>query len=129
MDLPPRLGEQQQFILAAVLVELHPYGEAPRMPTVSERVAAEFDESGERRHDARRRSVSESHSASVSRSVTRLGERGFVERKRALYESGKSHRVTLTDDGYSVAQEILRRCRDGRYSLSFDTLDASGVPA
>ena len=76
-----------------------------------------------------------SHSQSVSRAVKRLEERGLVHR---LYEdiktenttyripkepgNQKTRKITLTDKGREVAQEIKCRVEDGRYSLEFETL-------
>ena len=75
------------------------------------------------------------HSASFSRSLRRLEDRGLLERKSIhreridgslelvenLNEEAQATRVLLTDSGEQAAEEIQRRAADGRYNLSFET--------
>jgi len=61
------------------------------------------------------RTLTPSHRSSVTRSLSRLEERGLIERR-------KWYCVLLTDEGRECAKEIIRRNEDGRYSLSFENL-------
>lgn len=178
--LPPRLSEQQQYLLAALADTNGKLG----YNALRERYTQEFDDDGdlvewitdgERADDleaeiarrervgltpewmlARRREeaatlretpnnrtvagYTDTCLASLSRSLRRLDDRGLVDRivlygwnrkrrtKQNIHEWRPRDRsyvsaVQLTDEGREAGREILRRHSDGRYSLSFDTLD------
>lgn len=189
-DLPPRLSEQQQFILAylrhselsdrkhhdamfnAGLIsartraEFGLRGGRVGAEPLSRAVALEFDEDGERISQApdpakerieraldrgrddiaaaivtfenqpdhpneRDRYIKPVHSASISRSLTRLAEREppLIDRRRG---PGSREPTTtagsLTAAGREAGAEVLRRIHDGRYSLSFETIEAADDP-
>lgn len=133
--LSPRLGDQQAFILAWLVMQPNerPSHSRPRHRSdgqLSWAVALEFDGyDGERILPADRAEatyhrkdeiLSDAHRASLSRSLGRLEERGLIERSAMYYHP---RRIELTTDGRRVGREVLRRHRDGRYSLEFNTLD------
>lgn len=135
-EIPPRLSDQQQFILAYIATR-DSRGFRTTPTGVSRQLAAEFDDDGDRIGQRLRRStrhrLTNSHSSSFSRSVDRLEERELVDGVGGSYPrktpySTFGHRqpdtLRLTDAGRDAADEILRRHRDGRYSLAFDTIDA-----
>lgn len=107
-EIPPRLSDQQKFILAKLL-------ETTRKDLLSRAVAYEFEGDGNRWDSWK---LSKSHSASFSRALSRLEERGLVV--VTLHVSPPS--ASLTDKGREVAREIKRRAEDGRYNLEFKTL-------
>lgn len=170
MDLPPRLSDQQLFVLATIRQVMNRRLERGRLTVnvnvhgLSKQVAEEFDD-GDRIHrgltdDEHREQVRElrgrgehmmadiaeqhrredrghagrggdhltnAHSSSFSRALTRLEDRELLVARTSRdprgYREPKRTGVRLTDEGREVADEVLRRHRDGRYSLSFDTLD------
>jgi hypothetical protein len=82
--------------------------------------------------------VTNEHSASFSRSIDRLHDRELIwKNHNELYDeyyegntlvshhrySRQASWIGLTSDGESVGAELLRQHNDGRYSLSFTTLD------
>lgn len=88
-----------------------------------------------RRHKTVR--VTRSHSASFSRSLKRLEERGLIERYNGSgwheeyggivnylrgSEDDKTVYVGLTEEGEKVAKEIERKVEDDRYNLQLNKL-------
>lgn len=167
-DLPPRISNQQMFILAwsrdlMTRREIREIGHPIPVVDVSFEAAKEFDQNGSRKGkiptpDELKERIAEGidegnelkvylnqktldegrhlhdrppkphltavHSSSFSRSLNRLEDRGLVDSYlgRGRHEPKRTG-IRLTDEGREVADEILRRHRDGRYTLSFDTLD------
>lgn len=139
MDIPPRLSDRQQFILACL-------ADGKLSATaLSYRVARGFGGIHDRQQSLEEAEpamaqlmrailpsldnsevLTATHRASFSRSVRRLSERELVNR---LYRAYKLERgdnpnmstVEPTEQGEAVGREIQRRHADGRYSLSFDT--------
>lgn len=110
--LPPRLSDRQQFVLAWIAVQ----GRRAGARTLSRATAAEFD--GLEPKPARgttRKPMTATHRSTHSTTLNRLAERGLIERRPDA--------IALTDDGRAAGEEILRRHRDGRYSLEFETID------
>lgn len=90
-----------------------------------ERLAREAIDEGRHLHDRPPTPhLTAVHSASFSRSLDRLEDRDLVDSLRGLgRDEPKRIGLRLTDEGEAVADEVLRRTRDGRYALSFETID------
>ena len=149
-DLPPRLSDQQRFILARISESTT--GKHP-MTRLSWAVAEEFDDGdriADRQENAieiaeesgdpgeaslllstifdgfeKRRVLTEEHRKSFSRSIRRLADRELLT--RYVYAASESRDpntkwVEPTDEGRAAGEEIRRRHDDGRYSIRFDTL-------
>lgn len=137
------LSDQQLFILALLAIKADtdaddetardtvlgvpvsmPVNRIPgryRYSKLSWTVAEEFDKVGlrirERSWGTKRRLLTSNHSASLSRTIDRLEERGYIERR------GPPTKIIVpTDKGLWAGYEAIRRHRDGRYNLHFDTL-------
>lgn len=140
--LPGNLSDQQLFVLAYLASITEP-GKKQRWGTsftsLSWATAEEFDDNGTSRNiwergygpegpgQGRKREVlSPTHTASFTRTMERLDERGYLKRTDWHGKSTsnrRSIRVFVTNKGYHAGQKAIRRHQDGRYSLSFDTLD------
>ncbi|KXA89332.1 hypothetical protein AKJ57_05480 [candidate division MSBL1 archaeon SCGC-AAA259A05] len=112
--IPPRLSDQQKFILAKLAGGGK--GGVPEryfdwITNLSYNVAEEFGNSQDK-------TLTERHRASFSRSLRKLKERGLI---RTVVDRGRKN-VVLTEKGLQVSSEIKRRVEDGRYSLEFKTL-------
>lgn len=141
VSIPARLSDPQLFALAVIRQR----GEIWR-GSVSEttHLGDRTDDAGQlERHRlaasalqaAIREEFPELARTSVPRALQRLDERDLITRWRARgrdrytrilpeHSRGKRLRmVMLTHRGGKVAGEILRRHDDGRYSLSFETLE------
>ena len=134
MDGFPHLGDRQQFVLAFLAVEGEG-GASVGREALSNAACREFDGYEQlsyvpraTRHGSRhgpKKKIPDSSASATTRALSTLIDRGYVtpgrvSRTRRTY---KWKRLSLTDDGAAVAEEILRRHNDGRYSLAFDTLD------
>jgi hypothetical protein len=139
------LSDHQKYVLAAVVDGGDPtadeppsryrrrryralreqYGDGPKCQyrTLRGQCAREFGDGGDL-------------ITSFPRTVERLDDRGLLRRvtryrrfqgwrEKSNGERWRSYTnwVVLTEDGEAVGRELLRRHADGRYSLSFDTLD------
>jgi hypothetical protein len=140
MELPPRLSDSQQFILACVAD-----GHVPATE-LSYHVAREFEGFHDRTAmlaDADPEAIqvlsvivssfdsdevlTATHRSSFSRSVRRLSERELVTRLYRAYkldrgEDPNMSSVEPTEQGRAVGEELRRRHSDGRYSLRFDSV-------
>lgn len=121
MSVPPRLSNQQKFILAIVGTK-----DAMAMVELDRRWK---DETGEKH-------LSESDRASMARSLRRLSDRGLILRypvsktdsdqqvglpSQMIPEGVSTRWIIPTTDGREVSQELERRIKDSRYNLSFST--------
>lgn len=72
--------------------------------------------------------LSHQHAVVLSRSIRRLEDRGYVERKQDAkrHHARRGEPVTTaivaTDRGLRAGREAIRRHQDGRYNLEFSTL-------
>lgn len=141
--LPGNLSEQQLFVLALLAIKADtdaddetardtvlgipismPVDRTPgryRYSKLSWTVAEEFDKVGlwirERSWGTKRRYLTSNHSASLSRTIDRLEEHGYIERR------GPPTKIIVpTDKGLRAGYEAIRRHQDSRYNLHFDTL-------
>lgn len=135
--LPGNLSAQQQLVLAILAIEADAGGSTSATvgyATLSWAAAEEFDDDGtrirERGWGTQRKLLTSDHTASFSRTVARLEERGYIERRpspnsRRRYQDREppTRAVVATDRGLRAGREAIRRHQDGRYSLHFDTLN------
>lgn len=140
VSIPARLSDPQLFALAAIRQR----GEVKRWEMSERTHLGDTPDSGDQfeRHciggsslqSAIREEFSDLTRTSVPRALQRLDERDLVTRwtgrpprhSRISPDASSGNHLTLvilTQNGGRVAEEILRRHEDGRYSLSFDTLD------
>jgi DNA-binding transcriptional MocR family regulator len=119
-ELPPRLSDQQQLALAAYTDAYDGTDRRPDQSALASVKRALRDEFYVSRQ-------------SITRTLRRLEDRGMIRRwggngrpvsADGEHGAGQTGQIWLTDDGERAADEILRRCRDGRYSLSFDAVDS-----
>jgi hypothetical protein len=139
MELPPRLSDSQQFILACVAD-----GQVPATE-LSYHVAHEFEGFHDRKAmlaDADPAAaqvlsvifsslstddvLTATHRSSFSRSVRRLSKRELINRLYRTYklergEDPNMSSVEPTEQGRAVGEDLRRRHSDGRYSLRFDS--------
>jgi hypothetical protein len=166
MDIPSRLSDQQKFILAFLSTR-----DSYSVRGLSRKTAEEVgDRTIDRQEKAQQagqnilpdadspqvvstiiksifsglkeqHAITNSHSASFSRALTRLDERGLIQVGRrtvtsserqydddghaAVWEthepSATRARLWLTDEGQAAGAELYRRSQDGRYNLDFQT--------
>lgn len=134
--LPGNLSAQQLFVLALLASKAHPERDRSvmvRYTWLSWTTAEEFDDNGthiwERgygRHGRKRTLLRSNHTSSFSRTVERLEERGYLERRASRPSPRGNDRtgyVAATEKGLRAGREAIQRHQDGRYSLSFETLD------
>lgn len=137
--LPGNLSEQQLFVLAYLASITEPGKKrrwGVRYTSLSWATAEEFDDDGthiwergyrgDRGHGRKEELLRSKHTASFTRTMERLDERGYLKRKDRYGETGNNRRTTrvfVTNKGYHAGQKVIRRHRDGRYSLSFETIE------
>lgn len=142
VSIPARLSDPQLFTLAAI----REHDELRRWEVNNRAYLGDCLESGGplERHalggsslqSAIRDEFPDLERTSVPRALQRLDERDLVTRWRGSWSSDSYSRilpdhskgdwlrlVMLTHRGGRVAGEVLRRHEDGRYSLSFSTLE------
>lgn len=133
-ELPPRLSEQQKFILShlannggsmsitplsrALAKEIETNDNENQVPRIRHR---DTSRTGIRAsHYTKSEVVGYNHSSSFARSLNRLENRELISSDE---DNGIRQTVMLTGKGEAVGEEILRRCSDGRYNLDFNTID------
>ena len=166
MDIPSRLSDQQKFILAFLSTR-----DSYSVRGLSRKTAEEVgDRTIDRQEKAQQagqnilpdadspqvvstiiksifsglkeqHAITNSHSASFSRALSRLDDRGLIwvwhrtvtsteyeyddDGLEAVWEidepSATRARLGLTDEGQAAGAELYRRSQDGRYNLDFQT--------
>lgn len=149
VDIPPRLSEHQQFMLAVLADE----DGMMNVTSLSRELARAYDNDGDRIYDRKksreeatglsaqimaathsnlgRYMLSPMHNQSFSQSLDRLADRDLVKRKQyrrkcidgewQKIHTGRTNKVCATDHGKEAGRELRQRHNDGRYNLTFPT--------
>lgn len=123
--LPPKLGRQQRFVLAWLVLTPTDHPEASADNTdLSWAVAYEFDDETRKRIDDAHPTtdrLTDTHRASLARTLAALEDRGLL--RRPSRPASPRPLPELTETGREIGQELLKRHRDKRYSLRFHSID------